>query len=193
MKLHTLVAVNFLALIGTADAQQTQNLPVDDKQFAAAVLRATDRWAETAPCSVTAEAKQAIGKAFEPLKSTLVATAARYGLDETATRRIIKSSTESYLDLVKMSGGFNGQVCKIEKGNVASIPVPQAVFRPDTGYLIIGGSKKGADIFLDGERKGQIQATFMLSVGNHNWKTMKCEEPVEIKPNETVSRYCGKN
>ena len=38
--------------------------------------------------------------------------------------------------------------------------------------------------------RGVIKQAFELSVGRHYWKTMKCEEVVEIAAKEEKKRYC---
>ena len=191
MRLQALLVVSLVSSTLAVSAQQPQKLMLDDKQFTAEIFRAAGRWAESRPCLVTAEAKQAIAVAFKPLLTgTLVQKAQKYDMDEKTARLIIENSTESYLDLLKSSPELRGQACAIDTGTVVAFAIPKPNLAPETGYLLIDGLERGADIFINGERKGQIQARFVLSVGRHTWKTMKCEEAIDVRLNESISRYC---
>ena len=68
-----------------------------------------------------------------------------------------------------------------------------AVFNdPDNGFLLIDGSEGNADIYIDGNKKGSIKQMFVLSSGKHTWRTMKCEETIQIAPNDTKKVSCSK-
>lgn len=107
---------------------------------------------------------------------------------------MIKGIAYAYLDEATVSEfGPNRRNCRLNAAILAKYMLPPVATNPDTGVLDVDGSRRGADIYIDGVKKGNIRQAFILSVGPHRWKTMKCEEQVEIAPNGTKKVHCNKS
>lgn len=100
--------------------------------------------------------------------------------------------TAAYLDTVAAPNGTRPTLCVLAPESIQSTQFPLIFKEPDTGVLDVNGSQERAPIFIDGIRKGSIRQAFVLSIGEHTWKTMKCEERVQIAANETKRVDCKK-
>jgi len=113
-------------------------------------------------------------------------------MDPSQTRAAVKNTTQAYLGSLRHQIPEFGSSCNVAEGYVLAWGIPNEFKEIDSGYLEIDGTKKGAEIFIDGVKKGKIRQKFVVSVGTHKWKAMKCEETVYVNANEEIYRRCDK-
>jgi len=83
--------------------------------------------------------------------------------------------------------------CSVSIEAIQSVPFPSVFSQPGSGVLEIDGSQANADIYIDSVKKGSIKQAFAVSAGKHRWRTMKCDEDVQVAADETKKMYCSRN
>ena len=143
------------------------------------VSESLSRWANSKGCIYTAsaegillEALSANGQQVEPDKIPL--------------------AVESYLDWVAVeSFGPLRTNCVVSAAQLRERPFDSGTYAgPRKGYLKVDGTKKGAEIYINGNLKGYIDQLFALSPGNYRVKTMKCDVTVKVDPDRRKDFYC---
>ncbi len=153
-----------------------------DIETSALVSKSLSQWSSTRECSYTADT-------LKFLLGTML------GGEQQVARGKIQPAMESYLDAVTLQ-----KFGPLRAGCIVSVPllhdfpfdVP-TYGGPQTGYLTVDGTTKGAEIYLNGHRKGNIVTTFALSPGDYRIQTMKCDDTVTIRPGESKKLYCEKD
>lgn len=157
------------------------------------VLEGTREWEASRGCGVSAEGANLLARRFTALSDVLETKSLKYKLTQAEDVSAVRGMVIAYLDHASLETfGPHRKGCYVDAAVVRKVGLPPILANPDTGILDINGSHIGADIFIDGVKKGNIRQAFVLSVGGHTWKSMKCEERVEIRANETLNRYCDK-
>lgn len=116
----------------------------------------------------------------------------KYNLQTERQNQVVMALTTAYLDSLSTQAGPRPDTCGITLESIQSTKFPSVFTDPDSGVLEVDGSQSKADIYIDSSRKGSIKQAFALSSGPHTWKTMKCEESIQIAPNDTKKVYCSK-
>lgn len=148
-------------------------------------------WNATRGCEITPDAEKVLLGQMEEIADTIRAKQVKYHLSSFQQKTVIKGIAYAYLDEVSVKEfGALRRNCRLNAARLVNHRLPPVAKNPDAGYLDVNGSTQGAEIYIDGEKKGYIRQKFILSVGSHLWKTMKCEERIEITPNETKTVYC---
>ena len=174
----------------TAIAQsQTQEAQVESIRKTATTTAAN--WGTTHDCILPLDGTQAVADKMTTLAPAVSTRRVKYDLPTQRQKDVVTALTTAYLDsLLKPSALPFRCPSSFELIQSGSLP---AVFNdPDSGFLLIDGSQGKADIYIDGNKKGSIKQTFVLSPGKHTWRTMKCEEAIQIAPNDTKKVFCSK-
>lgn len=161
--------------------------------ISAVTTEGTEEWASTRGCQITQDGVRYVSAKMEGTADTLKVKGMRFGLTPIEERWVIKGVAQAYLDQVSVEEfGPARSGCVMNARVLMKYTLPAAARNPDTGILDVDGSRPGADIFIDGKKKGNIRQAFILSIGEHTWRTMKCEQSVQISPRETRRVYCSK-
>lgn len=161
--------------------------------FASAVREGQMEWTATRKCRVTADGGKVVVARLGAVTSVMETKAEKYSLSSNEQSAAVKGVVKAYLDAASLEEfGAYRQGCVLTGSLLEGRFLPPLASSPDTGILEVDGSQIGADIFLDGDRKGVIKQAFVLSVGQHKWKTMKCEGVVEIVAKEEKKQFCAR-
>jgi hypothetical protein len=181
-----IVTASSLVAFGVLDARHVQG---HDET----VIEAKDRWAAARGCVVTPDGEQALLNRMQETEPVLESKKLRFGLTPDQARTVLRNHTYAYLDWASIKNfGAERSNCVVDAQSIQTVGLAPAFRNPDTGTLEIDGTVKGAPIYIDGQQLGNIAQMFVLSVGQHSWRTMRCEEQVRIVPNETLHRHCDR-
>ena len=150
-------------------------------------------WAESRPCAVPADIAETVAEQMAANSAAFADRTARYNLTMTEESDTIRSTVYAYLDDVSMPTRIADSPCVVASQHLSVATVSVLARNPDTGFLDVDGRMPGAEIFIDGERKGIVRQMFVVSVGSHVWKTMGCEDRIVIAANETRRVRCDKD
>ncbi len=183
-------AVVFLCLLLQADVVHGDHA---QDHITAATIEATNEWAATRGCRVTPNGVKWVVMNMKGTANAFEEKRVKFALSPQEETMVIKGAAQAYLDQASVQEfGSLRKGCVVNEAVLTKFPFPPAAKNPDTGILDIDGSERGADIFIDGDKKGNIRQAFILSIGDHTWKTMKCEESVQVSPQVTKKVYCSK-
>lgn len=150
-------------------------------------------WSATRRCKITPDAADVLVTKVQEAADTIQTKRLKYGLSPPQEQMAIRGITTAYLDEVSVARfGPNRRNCRINAAILANHILPALAKNPDTGILDIDGAEPGAEIYVDGVKKGYIRQSFIVSAGSHLWKTMKCQEQVHVTPNDIKAVYCKK-
>jgi hypothetical protein len=168
---------------------QSQEAQVESIRKTAATTAAN--WGTTHNCVLPLDGKQAVADKMTTLAPAVSKRRLKYDLPAQRQKEVINALTTAYLDslLKPAAPPFH---CPSSSEMVQSGSLPAVFNDPDSGFLLIDGSEGKADIYIDGNKKGSIMQMFVLSSGKHTWRTMKCEETIQIAPNDTKKVFCSK-
>jgi len=163
------------------------------EHFMGATRDAQTEWTSTRNCRVTPDGEKVVQARVGEATSAIALKTQKYGLTKKEEVAAIKGVTKAYLDVASVQefGPFRKD-CVLTGLLLERASLPPLATSPDTGILEIDGLQTGADIFIDGDRKGVIRQAFVLSVGPHRWKTMKCEEIVQVAAKDDKKLFCRK-
>lgn len=191
------LCVQLLLVQGFTTTAQSQAR--EEVESVRATARSTvESWGKTHDCAFPIAGAQAVADKMTTLAPAVSARRVKYDLSDQRKDEVVVALTTAYLDaLSKPEPKPDSKPplvfrCSVSLESIQSAAVPAIFNDPDSGFLLIDGSQDKADIYIDGRKKGQIQQTFILSTGKHIWRTMKCEEPIQISPNELKKVFCSK-
>ncbi len=184
--------IEFLVAQGVPSAGQSQTQQTQVQYIRSAATRAATDWSATHNCSLPSDGSQAVAEKMIKLAPTVSKRRLKYGLEADRQNQVVTSLTTVYLDSLPKQAGSQPEPCNITLKSIQSTELPTVFGDPDSGFLEVDGSQEKADIYIDGNRKGSIKQLFVLSSGKHTWRTMKCEDTIQITPNDTKNVYCAK-
>jgi hypothetical protein len=187
------ISMAALVVMGVVVVAQPQNQPAQLDDVRSAAARAATDWSVTRNCRLPANGGQIVGNKMTGLGADLSARWSKHSLPPGQQNGLVMGFTTAYLDSLATQTGLPPGSCFISEGAIQSAPFPSVFSDPDSGVLEIDGSEAKAAIYIDGAEKGSIRQAFAVSAGKHRWRTMKCEEDVQIEANETKKVYCSKN
>lgn len=138
---------------------------------------ALEQWATKRQCLYTSEGEKILKEAFA-------------GVDP----RKIQPALESYLDQAAwQSFGPSRVNCVIDAPVLQRVRFAQAAYAsPETAYLTVSGTKRGAAIRIDKKLRGYIATTFAMSPGEYLVETMKCIFKVKLTADDRKEVRCRK-
>lgn len=169
---------------------QTQQVRIEDVRVVAA--KAATEWSATRGCGLPRNGNQVVAEKMTTLVPAVSAKRLKYNLRTEQQARVVTAFTTAYLDSLSKQAGPLPESCFISLESIQSTQFSAVFLDPDSGVLEVDGNQKKADIYIDGSKKGLIKQAFALSAGRHTWKTMKCDDVVQIAPNDNKQVYCSK-
>jgi len=194
MRKKILFLMSGILMIESATAQEYQSWGelLEGAELSNQVVTAAESWAEEKACTVSEDAKQQIAQELIAVTPVFSQRAEEFSSDNSQVRSDIEHVTVAYLDLIKQEFLYPDlQPCNLDANFILRLPISELDFGVDTGRLVIDGDQAGADIRINGDLKGQIRGTFVLSVGQHTWEAMNCSGIEEILAYQTVERHCS--
>jgi hypothetical protein len=176
---------------GFAAVAQSQTQEVQVESIRKTATTTVANWGTTHNCVLSLDGTQAVADKMTTLAPAVSMRRLKYDLPAQRQKEVITALTTAYLDSLFKQAALPFR-CPSSFELIQSGSLPAAFNDPDSGFLLIDGSEAKADIYIDGNKKGSIKQMFVLSSGKHTWRTMKCEETIQIAPNDTKRVFCSK-
>ncbi len=188
--LSLLVAVVY----GTLSIPRTESAGPTTIALDSATQDALTKWAASRQCGYTQGGLDEVKKTIREARPEIDAKQAKYSLTPIQSQVVLNAVVASYLDNVATRSFHTASAdCVIDRDRLNKAqPNLLRFLTPDSGFLTVDGSVRGAQVMVDGEPKGEIIATLIVSPGKHRWATMKCQGEVVVKPNENQRVFCDR-
>jgi hypothetical protein len=185
------VCAELLMAQGVPAAGQLQAQQAQVQDIRSAATKAATDWSATRNCPLPSNGTQVAAEKMIKLAPTVSTRRSKCHLETDRQNQVVTALTTAYLDSLSKQASSPPESCGLTLKSIQSTEFPVIFGDPDSGFLEIDGSQDKADIYIDGSRKGSIKQVFVLSSGKHTWRTMKCEESIEIAPNDSRKVYCS--